>query len=184
MYLQSELVEILQRNRFEVIDEVTLNDHLFHFGCFFFPGSLFERVIAVANKPAEIDRTVICRSTAVVLSGHLGHFLLQLVLGLTLGHLRLRAKNDRDFLCLLFSMDRVKQYPAEEPIPLFPAKADPTPLMRFTRPFLSFLWGNKWAAPILPTLATQCGEAFPFIDEFLDFACPIPKSAVSDPNDR
>jgi hypothetical protein len=56
--------------------------------------------------------------------------------------------------------------------------------MRFTHPFLGFCGGNKWAALILPAFAPQNGEAFPFINEFLDFACPIAESAIANPNDR
>ena len=53
MILQSELVEVLQADRFKLVHEISLNQILLDLGRLFSPVRLFQWQITVANKPSE-----------------------------------------------------------------------------------------------------------------------------------
>src|SRR6266852_3166658 len=110
MDLQGELIEVLQRNPLERIDQIPLDDQLFHLGRFFLPVRLFEREKAVADEPPERSRAIVHGPAAAwsCLSGTSGYFAFQFFSRFRCLHLRLEPENHRNYIALLLIRGRVK----------------------------------------------------------------------------
>src|SRR5271157_348517 len=144
--LQGELVEIPQRHLIERINQVFLDNQLFHLCSFFLPVCLFERVKAIPNKPPERHRAIVHHSAAIAgLAGPLGHFTFQCLSSFGLVQLRFRPENHCDPDTFLFFCAWVKNSPAKIPVPFFSTSGYVTSLIRLTHSFLNFCGGNNWA---------------------------------------
>jgi hypothetical protein len=145
MILQSELVEVLQADRFKLVHEIGLNQILLDLGRLFSPVRLLQWQITVANKPSEGHGPVFYGSILNGLSGKSDNLAFQLLSRLSLGHLRLQTERDGNRDCLRFIGLRIQSGPAKVPVPFFSANRDPALLIRLTHWFLSSVGGNKRA---------------------------------------
>src|ERR1039458_4865211 len=146
MNLQDESVEALERHVIEGVDQILLDEQLFHLGGFRFPVRLFQGQKPVPHKPAERDRAVVHDAASRILAVLFRDFLFQPLPCLKFRQLRFLAKNDRNCVDFLLVFDWIEHRSAVIAVPLLATQNDPAPLVRFTHFIPQSLWGNKWVS--------------------------------------
>src|SRR6266567_1577889 len=129
MGLQDDFVEVFQSVIAERIDEICLDQVLFHLGSLLPPLPLLQWQVAVFDEPLECDCTVNNGLIPSRASVQFGDPILQLLPGLRLGHLCLKPQDKRMGDEFGFVGLRVKLGAAKTTMPFLSPWPDPSYLI-------------------------------------------------------